>query len=75
VEEVVEEVEEVVVLAVVSGEADGMAEVPTPTTTTILGTPVLEKAVEHRRLLLAVVEVERSDATRFLLILRAGRQC
>jgi hypothetical protein len=69
-------VEEVVVLAVVSGEADGMAEVPTPTTTTtILGTPVLEKAVEHRRLLLAVVEVERSDATRFLLILRAGRQC
>jgi hypothetical protein len=73
---VVEEVEEVVVLAVVSGEADGMAEVPTPTTTTtILGTPVLENAVEHRRLLLAVVEVERSDATRFLLILRAGRQC
>jgi hypothetical protein len=47
----------------VSGEADGMAEVEMPTTTTILGTLVLEKAAEHRQPLLAVVEVGKSDVT------------
>jgi hypothetical protein len=34
------------------GEADGVAEVAMPITTTILGTPVLAKAVELRRQLL-----------------------
>lgn len=59
-----EEVGEVVVLVEVSGEVDGMAEVEMPTTTTILGTPVLEKAAERRQPLLAVVEVGRSDVTK-----------
>lgn len=61
-EEVVE-VEAVVGLEI--GEVDEVAEVEMPiTTTTIPGTPVLAKAVEHRQLLLAADELLRNDRMR-----------
>ena len=48
--------EEAVVDLGMVGEADGVAEVVMPTTTTILGTPVLAKAVGLRQLLLLLVD-------------------
>jgi hypothetical protein len=48
-----------------TGEVDGVAEVAMPTTTTILGMPVLARAVDLRLLLLLLVdELGRSKWTR-----------
>ena len=56
--------EEVVVGLGMVGEADGVAEVVMPITTTILGTPVPEKAVGLRQLLLLLVdEFGKGDGT------------
>ena len=59
--------EEVVVGLGMVGEADGVAEVVMPITTTILGTPVLAKAVELRRqlLLLLVDEFGKGDGSHY----------
>jgi hypothetical protein len=62
--------EEVVEVEAVEGseieEADGVAgvEMPTTTTITIPGTPILARAVEHRQLLLAADEAMKLDRIR-----------